>query len=123
MSDALILVADDNEADRVSLASVLMEAGYPVMQAVDGGTARRVMNEYPVAVAFIDHFMDPYGGVDFARFMTIDKISVPMFLVTQDDDSGLLMEATKLGFTGLLKKPVSPERVLAFAARYFSKPQ
>lgn len=80
MSDApLILIADDNEADRSEMANALKEAGYQVMQAIDLGSARKVAREYNVAVAIIDHFMSPHDGLEFARFMVLDHIRMPMY--------------------------------------------
>ncbi|OIN85639.1 MAG: hypothetical protein AUJ12_08835 [Alphaproteobacteria bacterium CG1_02_46_17] len=115
--DEVILVADDDDGDRHVIATALTEAGYKVMQAIDAGSARKVVHEYRVAVAFIDHFMTPHSGLEFANFMSLDKIKLPMFLVTHEDDSGLLVESSRLGFLGLLKKPVSPERVVKAVER------
>lgn len=120
---SVILVADDDESDRRGLSKALMDAGYEVMQAIDAGSARKVVHEYHVAAAFIDHFMFPYGAIEFAQFMTIDDIKLPMYLVTHEDDSGLLSEATRLGFIGLLKKPVSPERAIQAVERILKKNQ
>ena len=118
MSDApLILIADDNEQDRSEMAATLKEAGYQVMQAIDSGSARKVAREYDVAVAIIDHFMNPHDGQEFARFMMLDNIKMPMYLVTHDDDTGLLEESAKLGFVGLLKKPVPKARLLSAVER------
>ncbi|HNQ91353.1 MAG TPA: response regulator [Alphaproteobacteria bacterium] len=113
----LILIADDNANDRAAMADALTKAGYGVIQAIDSGSARRVAREHDVAVAIIDHFMTPHDGVEFARYMQLDKINIPMYLVTHDDDSGLLAEASKLGFVGLLKKPVSSERLVSAVDR------
>lgn len=113
----LILIADDNEDDRTTMATALTGAGYNVIQAIDSGSARKVAREHDVAVAIIDHFMTPHDGVEFARFMQIDKISIPMYLITHEDDSGLLSEATKLGFVGLLKKPVPTNRLVSAVER------
>ena len=112
-----ILVADDNEQDRSAMAEALKQAGYDVMQAVDSGSARKVANEYDVDVAIIDHFMTPHSGVEFAKFMVYDQINMPMYLVTHEDDSDLLSEATHLGFLGLLKKPVAPDRLIKAVER------
>ena len=113
----LILIADDNIDDRQVMVSTLIQAGYDVIQAIDSGSARKVVHEHDVAVAIIDHFMTPHDGVEFARYMQLDKINIPMYLITSDDDSGLLAEASKLGFIGLLKKPIQPERLVRTVER------
>ncbi|MDY0029644.1 MAG: response regulator [Pseudobdellovibrionaceae bacterium] len=117
----LILVADDDDADRKIIADALKKAGYNVMQAIDAGSARKVANEYDVAFAFIDHFMTPHDGVEFARYMALDEKKIPMYLVTHEDDSDLLKVVLDLGFLGLMKKPVDPKRAVSTVERILSR--
>ena len=117
----VILIADDNDEDRKIIADALREAGFSVMQAIDAGSARKVANEYEVSFAFIDHFMTPYDGVEFARFMAMDGKDIPMYLVTHEDDSDLLTECLRLGFLGLMKKPVDPQRVVSIVRHILSR--
>lgn len=112
MTDApLILIADDNKDDRLEMVKNLEAHGYRVIQAIDGGSARKVIHEHDVAAAIIDHFMAPYGGLEFARGARLDGIILPMMMVTSEETMDLLVESTHAGFMGYLKKPVAPERL------------
>ncbi len=118
MTDApLILIADDNKDDRLAMVKNLEAHGFRVIQAIDGGSARKVIHEHDVACCIIDHFMSPHGGLEFARGARLDHISLPMMMVTSEETADLLVESTHAGFMGYLKKPVEAERLAQAVAR------
>lgn len=118
MTDApLILIADDNQDDRLEMVKNLEAHGYRVIQAIDGGSARKVIHEHDVAACIIDHFMAPHGGLEFARDARADGIILPMMMVTSEETMDLLVESTHAGFIGYLKKPVAPQRLAQAVAR------
>ncbi len=108
----LILIADDSQVSRESMANVLRAAGYDVVQAIDGGSALKVVNEHPVALAIIDHFMAPHGGFDFAKQIKLNRLNIPMIMVTNEETSDLLVETTRHGIGKYLRKPVDPNRLI-----------
>ncbi len=113
MTDApLILIADDSAVSREYITNILIPAGYRVMQALDGGSALKVVREHDVALAIIDHYMQPYGGLEFAKEITATDFGLPMLMVTQEETSDLLLELSRHGVHHLLKKPVEPKRLL-----------
>lgn len=114
---SFILIADDDDVARAHMASILEGAGYKVLQAIDGGSARKVVNEHNISAAIIDHYMEPFGGLKFARDIRFDGFDVPLLLVTSEETSDLLLEATQAGFIGFLKKPVEPARLVKAAER------
>lgn len=119
MDDApsFILIADDDEVARAHMASILEDAGYKVIQAIDGGSARKVVHEHNITAAIIDHYMEPFGGLQFAHDIRLDGFDLPLLLVTSEETSDLLLEATQAGFIGFLKKPVEPARLVKAAER------
>ena len=118
MSDApLILVADDSQEAREYLAEILKSAGYRVIQAIDGGSAVKVVLDHDVSVAIIDHFMSPHGGFDFAKEVRSRNIDIPMIMVTNEETSDLLIEITRFGIQNYLRKPVEAERLLMSVRR------
>jgi guanine deaminase len=108
----LILIADDSEVSRESMANILKAAGYDIIQAIDGGSALKVVKEHPVALAIIDHFMAPHGGFDFAKQMQLNKTNIPMIMVTNEETSDLLIETTRHGIGKYMRKPVDPARLV-----------
>ncbi len=113
----LILIADDSQLSREFMANELRAAGYDVIQAIDGGSALKVIHEHPVAMAIIDHFMSPHGGFDFAKQVRIGKIDVPMIMITNEETSDLLIETTRHGISKYLRKPVEPKRLIETVQR------
>ncbi|MBL8636986.1 MAG: response regulator [Alphaproteobacteria bacterium] len=107
----LVLIADNNQVSREQMANTLLASGYRVIQAIDGGSALKVVKEHSVSVAIIDHFMDPHGGFDFARTLRNSGKKIPMILVTDEETSDLLMQITRHGISRYLKKPVDPKRL------------
>ncbi len=109
---SLILVADDSAVSREYIANILIPAGYRVIQAIDGGSALKVVREHEVDLAIIDHYMQPYGGLEFAKEIVAADLGLPMLMVTQEETSDLLLELSRHGVHNLLKKPVDPKRLL-----------
>ena len=108
----LILIADDSQVSREYLANILIPAGYRVLQAIDGGSAFKVVTEHDVSLVIIDHYMQPHGGLEFARIVQGLNIDLPMIMVTQEETSDLLLEISKYGIGSFLKKPAEPARLL-----------
>lgn len=107
----LILVADDDEIGRSSLARAIEADGFDVMQAIDGGSAHKVLDEHDVALAIVDHMMHPVGGLAFARDAKAEAPRLPLVMVTDEVTSDLLGEITSLGFARYFEKPVDPQRI------------
>ncbi len=127
-SSPLILIADDSEVSREYLAATLEAAGFRTLKAIDGGSALKVVMEHDVAVAIIDHFMEPKGGFDFARNIRDSGLNVPMIMVTNEETSDLLVETSRHGIGGFLLKPADPHRLVEAVKRALrlkapSKPQ
>ncbi len=116
MSDGLVLLADDSQVSREHMANILIAAGFKVIQAIDGGSALKVIKERKVSMAIIDHYMAPHGGLEFARQIRADKNNLPLIMVTNEETSDLLIETTRYGISQYLRKPVDPKR-LAEAVR------
>lgn len=113
----LILIADDSQVSREFMANILIAAGFKVIQAIDGGSALKVIHEHPVTVAIIDHFMSPHGGFDFAKKVRIGKFNIPMIMITNEETSDLLIETTRHGISKYLRKPVEPKRLVETVQR------
>lgn len=116
-SKGLVLVAEDNAVSRQLMANILTAHGYEVMQAVDGGSAIKVVEENNVILAVVDQFMSPKGGFDFVRHLSMNDYNIPVIMVTAYQISDLLIEARKFGITRVLQKPVDPDRLIEIVRR------
>lgn len=113
----LILIADDSEVSREYLANILIASGYDVIRAVDGGSALKVVAEHDVALALIDHHMQPLGGLDFAKSIHSRRLTLPMVMITSEVTSDLLLQITKYNISTYLQKPVDPARLTEVVRR------
>lgn len=124
MSDApfaSILIAEDNDVSRDMMAAILKAQGYTVHGAVDGESAIRVIGERHVDLALVDINMAPKGGFEFVRYLVAKGKKLPVIIVTGDDSADMLLEATALGVSRVLQKPVDPGRLLESVNRILRK--
>jgi CheY-like chemotaxis protein len=108
-----ILVVDDNPPFRYLVAAWLHQAGYQVFQANDGEEALVKLNIHSVDLILLDLQMEPLGGLNFKEAVkgtTFDRI--PTLLITADPSSDILMRAARMGFSGVMKKPIEQARLL-----------
>lgn len=107
-----IVVADNIEADRQAMADTLKMHGFKVTQALDGGTAIKVVEEQDADIAVFAHHMSPRTGFDFARHVSLNNRDIGMVLISDDMTTDLLREATKYEIQKVMRKPVDPDRLL-----------
>ncbi len=64
MATKRILIVEDEQLTRVSLADYLQEAGYETASAADGQTALQLQREQPFDTCIVDIRMPGQGGVE-----------------------------------------------------------
>ncbi len=103
-----VLVVDDDQATRDSLASVLKGAGIEVFVASDPTEALTLRNlQHPTAVV-VDHQLAEHTGVELAQRLKQEDPDTPVLLLTglASLDSAL---AAASQLDGLLVKPLVPQ--------------
>lgn len=106
-----ILIAEDNQVSREMMAKVLGARGFNILHAKDGDEAIAIIKKESVDIALVDINMAPTGGFEFVKFLVVRGIDVPVVVITGDDSSDLLTEASSLGVMRVLQKPVAPTRL------------
>jgi len=112
-----ILIADSDAQNRQMIADFLAQEGHAIMQALDGGTAIRVVEDRPVDIAIIAHRMSPHTGFEFARHVILKKYPVTMILLVDESSTDLLTEARKYNIKHVVNKPTDPDRLLETVRR------
>ena len=112
-----ILIAEDNDVSREMMAAVLRNQGYHIYGAIDGESAIKVVEDREIDLAFVDVNMTPRGGFEFIKYLVVKGINLPVILVTSDESSDILMEASSLGVKRVIQKPVQPELLIQIAQR------
>jgi two-component system chemotaxis response regulator CheY len=110
-----ILTIDDSKTMRDMLMLTLTDAGFDVIQGVDGQDGIEVLGDNPVDVIITDinmPKMDGYGVIRVLRKSAIHK-STPILVLTTESDSDKKNLAREAGATGWMVKPFEPERLVA----------
>jgi len=109
-----VLVTDDDEAVRESVADILGLSGYDVLQAADGGEALRVLGQQSVDVLLLDMTMPKVDGLSVLEALgppppKVVLLSAFAYYSPEDiDRSGLGRKVTRA-----LRKPCAPVELLA----------
>ncbi len=111
-----ILVVEDNDFVRMQICRFLGDSGFEAIESTDGEHAMNVLDD-DIDLAIVDVRMEPVDGFEFIRTMRNNNNQTPVFLVTGDNNSDLLSEATKLGVGAVFKKPVQKERLIKMLSR------
>ena len=110
-----ILIADDNEANRVLLTEILEAEHYRIVHAEDGDEALQLVEEGEVDLVLSDVMMPGRSGFAVCRALKSnpDTRLIPVVLVTSLTASEDRMQGIESGADDFLNKPVNKEELLA----------
>lgn len=108
MNPAIVLIVDDNEASRSTLASMLREDGYDLRFAVNGLEAIAMTEALRPDLILLDQMMPGITGTDVCRQIRADPelAEIPIVFVTALDDRATRIMAFQSGADDVLPKPV-----------------
>jgi diguanylate cyclase (GGDEF)-like protein len=115
----LILVADDDLVMRVTMAAVLRESGYDVLEAQDGDVALAVAaREHPDLIV-LDLIMPGRDGFQVCEAVRANPAlaEVPILVLTGLEDTTAIHRAFDIGATDFATKPLSAP-LLSHRARF-----
>lgn len=115
-----ILIVEDNDFVRMQVVSYLQDAGYNVVEAVNGETGLGMITS-DLALIIVDVRMAPIDGFEFIKAVRGRNPSLPLILVTGDQNPDLLNEASKWSVSAVLMKPVQRDRLISMAERAIAK--
>jgi two-component system chemotaxis response regulator CheY len=110
-----ILIIDDSASMRAILGDMLADAGYKVVEAVDGYAGLERVKETKFDLIVTDLSMPIMDGIAFmreAKKMPLCKF-VPIVVLTAEGDAGKLEEAKKAGASTWLTKPFKEKQLRA----------
>ncbi len=110
-----ILTIDDSKTMRDMLMLTLSDAGYDVLQAVDGQDGIEVLGDRKVDVVITDinmPKMDGYGVIRNLRANPVHK-GTPILVLTTESDTEKRNLARDAGATGWMVKPFDPDQLVA----------
>ena len=110
----VILTVDDSSSVRQLVRFTLAEAGYEVMEAVDGQDALAKLT-VPVHLVVTDLNMPNLDGIGLIRGIRANPAykGIPILMLTTESQDAKKQEGRAAGATGWIVKPFNPQQLLA----------
>jgi signal transduction histidine kinase len=107
-----VLIADDEDPLRMTVAAWLKDEGFEVDQAADGEEAIRKISSKDYDVAILDIKMPGANGLEVLRYAKKNSPYTEVVMMTGMSDVGMAVEAMKLGSREYLTKPVDMDQLV-----------
>ena len=110
-----ILTVDDSRTIRDMLMLTLADAGFEVLQAVDGQDGLDVLDKERVDIVITDINMPKMDGYELIRQVRRNAAhkSTPILVLTTESEAEKKNLAREAGATGWMVKPFDPDRLIA----------
>ncbi|MGI9201482.1 MAG: response regulator [Woeseiaceae bacterium] len=108
-----LLVIEDDNTLRESLAAKLVESGFAVEQAADGREGLYFATEYPIDLAIVDLGLPEISGLDIIREVRKAGKSYPILILTARDRWQDKVDGLDAGADDYVVKPFQFEEVSA----------
>ena len=105
MSGETILIIDDEESVRKSLADVMRDEGYDVVTAASGREGIELLSETQPSLALLDIAMPEMDGIEVLRRFREMRPDMPVIMVTGHGTIETAVKTTKLGAYDFMVKP------------------
>ena len=114
-----IMTVDDSTSVRQLVSFTLSEAGYDVVEAVDGKDALAKLDNTIVNMVITDLNMPNLDGIGLIKGIrsSTNHRFVPVVMLTTESQDSKKQEGKSAGATGWIVKPFKPEQLLAVVKR------
>jgi len=117
VTEATILVVDDEQTQRAILAEVLRDEGYLVIEAADGETALQRVRGGGVDLILTDVRMPGISGEELLVKVREERPHLPVLLITAHDTVEQAVAAMQAGAFSYIAKPINLDGLLAQVER------
>jgi len=113
MADKItVLIADDEDGLRSTIAAWLNDEGFAVDEAPDGKEAIRKVQVKDFDIALLDIKMPGANGLEVLRYIRKNSGSTEVVMMTGMSDVTMAVEAMKLGAREYLTKPLDMDQLV-----------
>jgi len=113
MALAHILVVDDEPDIRELVRDILVDEGYDVTTAENGGQARQARRQRRPDLVLLDIWMPDIDGISLLReWSTEREQNIPVIMISGHGTVEMAVEATRLGAYDFLEKPLSLAKLI-----------
>ena len=118
MSEAKLLLVEDDASLREALLDTLTLAQYECIDVASGEDAILALKQYQFDLVISDVQMPGIGGLGLLNYLQQHHPKLPVLLMTAYATIGSAVNAIKLGAVDYLAKPFAPEVLLNQVSRY-----
>ena len=110
----IIMTADDSASFRQMIKFTLEQAGYDVIEAIDGQDAVAKLDNTKVDMLIADLHMPKIDGIDLIKKIRTEPQYkfLPIIMLTTESQADKKQEGKDAGATGWIEKPFKPEQLL-----------
>ena len=110
-----VLTVDDSASIRQMVTFTLKDAGYDVVEAVDGMDAISKLNSHKINLVVTDLNMPNLDGIEFIKHVRQNPLYkfTPVLMLTTESQDTKKAAGKAAGATGWIIKPFKPEQLLA----------
>jgi len=114
-SSKKILTVDDSPTVREILRTTLQNAGFEVLQAINGQDALKMLETEKVNMLITDLNMPKLDGISLVRKVRQSPGGrfLPIIMLTTESQEDKKREGKKAGASGWIVKPFKPEQLLS----------
>jgi DNA-binding NtrC family response regulator len=106
-----VLVVDDEQVVCQSIEKILQRKGYRVEKALSVADALDALEASDYGLIITDLMMPQAGGLDLLKSVRETQPDIPVLIITGYASIQSAVEATRLGASGYLPKPFTPEEL------------
>jgi len=108
---ATVFIVDDDASARAGLTRLVRAAGYEAQSYANASDFLTAVVEMPACVV-LDMRMPGLGGADVMAELAAKGISLPVIIVTADEEPGMRQRMREKGAVALFRKPVDGPALL-----------
>jgi two-component system, chemotaxis family, chemotaxis protein CheY len=109
-----IMTVDDSSSIRQMVSFTLREAGYNVIEAVDGKDALLKLKDYQIDMLLTDLNMPNLDGIGLIKEVRKNPATkfIPVVMLTTESQTEKKQQGKSVGATGWIVKPFTQEQLL-----------
>lgn len=108
-----VLVVEDEQSIITLLTYNLEQAGYHVLNAMDGETGKRMAMAESPDIIILDLMLPKLDGIEVCKILRQNKLMTPILMLTAKDEEFDKVLGLELGADDYMTKPFSPREVVA----------
>ena len=108
-----LLIIDDEKDIRDSLKDILIDEGYEIHLAENSLEAKKIKLSQTIDLILLDIWMPDIDGLSLLKeWASNNEINCPVVMMSGHGTIDTAIEATKIGATDFLEKPISLQKLL-----------